>query len=265
MSVASALNLTRDAVQAITVQHWTRWAEHLPALLLVERPAELDRWLRHAEPVAADDVLGALAQMAATDGGDDLDAAKVLAWVLLPAACRIAGSFARVSDIDEHVAAQLWIEVRSFSWQTTSRVAANIAMNTRKHLATDLSELPTASRLPIPQADAGMVLALARQYGMDGAEADDLSPMEELLSVLEWGCRCGVITGEDRLLLLDVIAAAADDPAWRLSGAALLGDKVSDSVGTHWGISGRTVRRRASASINALSQIAAGHRQAGIA
>ena len=89
--------------------------------------------------------------------------------------------------------------------------------------------------------------------------------MDELLSVLEWGCRRGLITSEDRMLLLDVIAAAADDPAWHRSGAALLGDKVSDSVGTHWGISGRTVRRRAAASISALAQVAAGQRQAGIA
>lgn len=264
MSVASALNLTRDAVQAITVLHWKAWAGQCPALLLVERPAELDRWLRDAEPAAADAVLCALAQMAAADGGDDVDAAKVLAWMLLPAACRIASGFARVADIDEHVAAQLWIEVRSFSWATTTKVAANIAGRLRKHLTTDLSELPIASH-PIPQAESGVVLALARQYGIDGSDGGDHSPMEELLSVLEWGCRCGVITGEDRLLLLDVIAAAADDPAWLRSGSALLGDKVSDSVGTHWGISGRTVRRRAAASISALNQVAAGHRRAGIA
>ena len=189
-----------------------------------------------------------LAQLAAADGGDDVDAAKVLAWVLLPAACRVAGSFARVADIDEHVAAQLWIEVRSFSWQTTSKVAANIAGRLRKHLATDLSDLPSAEAPPdLAGRHRGGGLALARQYGVGGPD-DGPSPMDELLSVLEWGCRRGLITSEDRLLLLDVIAAAADDPAWHRSGAALLGDKVSDSVGTHWGISGRTVRRRAAAS-----------------
>lgn len=264
MSVASALNLTREAVQAIIVEQWPGWAARLPALLRVDHPADLDRWLRDADPAAADDVLGGLAQLAAADGGDDVDAAKVLAWVLLPAACRVAGSFTRVADIDEHVAAQLWIEVRSFSWQTTSRVAANIARNLRKHLSTDLSELPAASLLATAQADAGLVVALARQYGLGVAE-DGPSPMDELLSVLEWGCRRGLITSEDRMLLLDMIAAAADDPAWHRSGAALLGDKVSDSVGTHWGISGRTVRRRAAASISALAQVAAGQRQAGIA
>ena len=264
MSVASALNLTRDAVQTIVAQQWSGWATRLPALLRVDRPVDLDRWLRDADPVAADDVLGGLAQLAAADGGDDVDAARVLAWVMLPAACRVAGSFARVADIDEHVAAQLWIEVRSFSWQSTSKVAANIAGRLRKHLGTDLSDLPSADLPPTSLADTGVVATLARQYGLVDPE-DGPSPMDELLSVLEWGCRRGLVTSEDRLLLLDVIATAADDPTWHRSGAALLGDKVSDSVGTQWGISGRTVRRRAAASISALAQVAAGQRRAGIA
>ena len=80
--------------------------------------------------------------------------------------------------------------------------------------------------------------------------------MEELLSVLEWGCQTGVITDTERLLLLDVITTAAEEPTWLRSGAALFGDMVSDRVGTQWGISGRTVRRRAVASISALAAVA---------
>ena len=55
MSVASALNLTREAVQAIIVEQWPGWAARLPALLRVDHPADLDRWLRDADPAAADE------------------------------------------------------------------------------------------------------------------------------------------------------------------------------------------------------------------
>ena len=43
MSVATALNLTREAVQAIIVEQWPGWAARLPALLRVDHPADLDR------------------------------------------------------------------------------------------------------------------------------------------------------------------------------------------------------------------------------
>ena len=92
MSVASALSLTREAVQGIIVEQGPGWAARRPPLPGVDQPAARDRWLRDADPAAADDVLGGLAQLAAADGGDDVDAAKVLAWVLLPAACRVAGT-----------------------------------------------------------------------------------------------------------------------------------------------------------------------------
>ena len=269
MSVATALNMTRETVLEVVVQRWPEWSQHLPALRLIDRPDDLEGWLRNADPGAADEVLRALAHLAAADGLNDLDAATVLVWVMLPGACRVAAGFARTPDIDEHVAAQLWIEVRSFSWQTTSRVAANITGRLRKHLRADLSEPALVSLTPTvapATTGTGIVVALAHQYGLDAVAGpgEEATAMEELLSVLEWGCLCGVITSQDRLLLLDVIAAAADQRTWLSSGASLLGDKVSDAVGTHWGISGRTVRRRAAASINALAEIAA-HQRIGIA
>jgi hypothetical protein len=59
-------------------------------------------------------------------------AAGVLAWVLLPGACSVARRLRSLSlRIDELVAAQLWIEVRSFPWQRLWKVAANILGNLR--------------------------------------------------------------------------------------------------------------------------------------
>lgn len=260
MSVATRLDLTRPAVQDITARQWPQWSATLPALTLVDQPTEVDRWLEAADPASADQVLRALAQLAATDGGNDIDAAKVLAWVLMPAACRLAGRLARRSDdIDEHVAAQLWIEVRSFSWQTTGRVAANISARLRKHLIADLVDPPAAlAAVSLSREYGGQLAARARAFGVEviPGPGEDVSPMEELLSVLEWGCQRGVITDTDKLLLLDVVTTAAEEPTWLRSGAALFGDTVSDRVGTQWGISGRTVRRRAVASISALAAAA---------
>ncbi len=263
MSVATALNLTRETVQDIAAQRWPQWSAALPALALVDQPTEVDRWLLRADPASADQVLRALAQLAATDGENDTEAATLFAWVLLPAARTVAGRF-RKPEVDEHVAAQLWIEVRSYPWQRTSaRVATSIAGRLRKHLVAELDDPPvTPATLEPAREHAGLLAVLVREYGMEvvPGPGEDASPMEELLSVLEWGCRRGVITDNDRLLLLDVIATAAEEPSWLKSGAALLGDVVSDRVGTQWGISGRTVRRRAAASIHALAAAAPGMR-----
>jgi hypothetical protein len=259
MSVATALNLTRETVQEIAVQRWPQWSAALPALTQVDQPTEVDRWLLRTDPAVADQVLRALAQLAATDGENDTVAATLLAWVMLPAARNVAGRFGRGPEVDEHVAAQLWIEVRSYPWQTNARVAPSIAARLRKHLAAELDDPPvTPATLEPAREHAGLLAVLAREYGMEvvPGPGEDVSPMEELLSVLEWGCRRGVITDNDRLLLLDVIATAAEEPSWLKSGAALLGDVVSDRVGTQWGISGRTVRRRAAASIHALAAAA---------
>jgi hypothetical protein len=76
--------------------------------------------------------LQALARLASPAGGDSVPAAGVLAWVLLPGACSVARRLRSLSlRIDELVAAQLWIEVRSFPWQRLWKVAANILGNLR--------------------------------------------------------------------------------------------------------------------------------------
>ena len=94
--------------------------------------AGLPDWLWHATPAEADRALLHLAFLAARDGGDDLAAAGVLAWVLLPGAQAIVRALARTTSvIDEVVAAQLWVQVRTFPWRTGHRVATNILWSTR--------------------------------------------------------------------------------------------------------------------------------------
>ena len=56
-----------------------------------------------------------IAGLAAQHDGDDVPAAAVLAWLLVPGASLLANRLTTLSPaIDQLVAAQLWIEVRTF-------------------------------------------------------------------------------------------------------------------------------------------------------
>lgn len=58
----------------------------------------------------------ALARLAATDAGNDMDAAYVLAWVMLPAAVVVVPCVQHLDpeNVDKVIASNLWIVVRSF-------------------------------------------------------------------------------------------------------------------------------------------------------
>jgi hypothetical protein len=61
--------------------------------------------------------LHALATLAAADGGNDVAAAAALACALMPGACILANRLRTLAvQIDQIVAAQLWVEVRTFPW-----------------------------------------------------------------------------------------------------------------------------------------------------
>lgn len=141
MSVATQLGLA-DPDQELLAQArqaWTGWCVEHPALGVVEDLLDLPAWLKAASPQDADDVLHALAQMASPRSGDDITAAGALAWLLLPGACLVAHRLRSLTNrIDEVVAAQLWLEVRSFRWESLRKVAANITMNTRRGVLRDL-------------------------------------------------------------------------------------------------------------------------------
>lgn len=66
---------------------------------------------------------------------------------MMPSATVLAHQLRTLSeDIDCHVAAQLWIAVRTFPWRTTGPVAANLNRNLRKKVLQDL--VPTSSPIP---------------------------------------------------------------------------------------------------------------------
>jgi hypothetical protein len=254
MSVVLALGLDDDRVIDLMERRWLQWCQEMPSLGLLTEPALVDVWRRSAPAQDVDSVLLGLAELAADDGGDDVDAAAVLAWLLLPSAVRLSAELVEADrDIDEHIAACLWIEVRTFDWRTSRRVAANIAWRLRRRVLMEIGDL---SRL-----DSHGDRTRARTVVDDEiarVDVEDLDPYsataaDALLSVLAWGCAQGVITSAERLLLIDLVAAASISSGLPDS-IPLLGNRASDRVATRWGTSGRTVRRRAKASIAALAR-----------
>ncbi|MGF3990603.1 hypothetical protein ACQX7T_15305, partial [Staphylococcus aureus] len=92
--------------------------------------------------------------------------------------------------------------------------------------------------------------ALVRERAEQVASSD----REDLLEVLDWAVEQALLSEADTGLLVDVVAAAARSTSGPPAGGWLLGDQASELVGAELGVSGRTVRRRAKRSIEALAE-----------
>lgn len=241
MSVAESFGLTAGKINDLIDMHWPEWVAEAPDLELVPATERLCDWLRKAPPEEADLVLRGLARLAHEGAGTSPDAAFVLAWVMMPSATVLAHQLRTLSeDIDCHVAAQLWISVRTFPWRTTGRVAANLNRNLRKKVLQDL--VPTSSPFP-PDGD---------DVVQNEQQPDAL---EELIEILGDGLKAEVIGQDDVDLLLAVMDAAAQLVPPSGPGIGITGDRVSTHIGKLHGCSPRTIRRRIKRSTGALSQL----------
>lgn len=247
MSVTQAIGYTTDQIEQMIREHWQGWAEVAPDLCLVPDPLQLKRWLTDSDRRDADRILRGLAQLASVDGADSIKAAAVLAWLLVPAATLVAHHLGALhQDMDQLVAGQLWIEVRTYPWQTTGRVAANVRFNVRKKLLKDLG-----ATLPmwLPLDEVRSSTRDPEQYN------------SEILAILIDGLDAEVISQDDFDLLLAVLDAAERIPVQPFTGLRLTGNKVSEAVAADRTVTGRTVRRQTTGSIRALAEFAAERRQ----
>jgi hypothetical protein len=294
MSVGDKLGLEADGdrgLLAVAGMRWPDWVAADPRLGVVPEFGELRDWIASVPWDASDEVLLALAMLAAPDGGDDLAAAGALVKCLLPGACRLAASLtamtptgfrghqpatatARGDWIDELVAAQLWIEVRSFPWRRRRKVAANILADTRAGCLRELGSHSQLIRVDRAWANTTVVddrggdgLALMSQPasvvgGAGGPGGGELSAAEELLEVLDQARAKDIISEADRVLLLCLVAEA-DQVSLRGRGfGGLLSDEVSELVAGQVGVSPRTVRRHAGRAVKALAGATPGNRGA---
>jgi hypothetical protein len=263
MSVADQLDLRDEScgLLALADRRWGIWATAYPALAQCCGVREMRSWLPGASQADADRALHALATLAAVDGGDDVAAAAALAWALMPGACTLANRLRTLHwHIDEIVAAQLWVEVRTFPWQRLRKVAANVLMNTRTGVLRECdakSQLertdPTWSRTSVIDPEG----SFWRSYVSRHPERPT-RPARDLVELLGWACKNKVITDDDRALLLCLVEAA-DRAAFRRDRGrgGLLANDVAEAVARQWGIAASTVRRRAGESVDALASACA--------
>lgn len=257
VSITHMLSLEEDQLVSVAAQRWLAWC-HTEPRLAVCQAAQLPQWRGQASPEQVNELLRGLARLAAFDGGDDPDAARLLAWLVLPAVLRVRRELRSLpGEVDAIMAAQLWLEVRSLPWQRPFWVAAKIASRVRDATFAECGVV-TPRRRHIAVVSVG--------EGMDNlpspvtVEPDD--PAVLLSEVLAWACERQLISAEDRLLLVSLVTTArtlednADQHGRTGSVAGLGGREVSELVGRQLGVCGRTVRRRAKRCLDSLTAAA---------
>lgn len=259
MSLATQLGLEQPHGDLLVsaCARWKEWQCTHPVLGVCDDLLDLPGWVRLATPDEANEVLLALAELGAADGGDDPAATAALLWLLLPGAVGIAHALMPLSErIDELVAAQLWISARTVSWAKGIWVAATVLMNTRREVMTDLglSMDPRAARAEVPSADPELLMAPgvgARPVGVcvpQGAAAADIGALHELL---EDATGAGVVDEDDCHLLLR-LAEHADTPRGGRGRGGLFARSSAADVAREWSVSRATVTRRAERALRAL-------------
>ncbi len=226
-----------------------RWGRLEPAftgpVCLRQLMADLGRG---GDPHRADEVLGALVRLAAADGHDDPDAVLLLLHLLSDGAIALA---ARLSDLTGDVlglvVGELTVQIRAFPWRRRTRAyAANLLLDTKTALWRELRPhrtrtCPGAGEVLVDPTDARRVAGLFDRSVPDGD--GDL----DLLDLLIWAKRTGVVDAEDLALLLHVEHAREQGGAAQLRAAA------------EWGINERTLRRRRERTLTALQAASAGY------
>ena len=104
----------------------TAWATRATALAGLRSVGDLPAMVaEHVPPARADDVIGALVRLAATDGADDPDALLVLLHLLSGGVQALATKLAHLSDnILALVVGELTCRIRRYPWQRRTRAHA---------------------------------------------------------------------------------------------------------------------------------------------
>lgn len=246
MSVASALGLQDldrgELVQAADA--WARWQSEHPVLGACDSLAHVPGWVRSVHPEEANELLLALGQLGAVDGGDEPAACSALIWLLLPGAASVVAGLSGVRDIDQLVASQLWICTRTVNWRGRVRVAATVLMNTRRDVLRELQRGRGQCRL----LRQGEELEIATWDEQD----EPSHARDHLYDLLEDAAASGVLDREEIEVLLR-LADICDSPVIRRGNAGLSSQAGLRLVGQELGVSGPTVWRRASRALAKLA------------
>lgn len=254
--IATLLGIGADSdLLQQAARRWPAWAAQYPVLDAAS-DAESFFTLRvraHADAPETQQALHALATLAAVDGGNDTAAAAALALQLMPGMILLSNRLRRSvgPDVDQVIASQLWLEVRSFPWQRLEKVSGNIYMNTRHHVMAELG---------VPSHVARTDIAWSRTATTDipdhaaAQEMPEEDAAVEVARILGWACENGMLSTYDRDLMLSLVEAADREPPSRTGrSGGLLSNRASRDIAKTFGTSEQTVRRRVRNSIDTLS------------
>jgi hypothetical protein len=220
-----------------------RWRELEPSLSSVGSLGDLASiTAAGSDPAHSDLILGALVRIAATDGGDDPDAAVTVLHLLQPGLSLVRRRLlvAGIAEAGPLVVGQAMIQVRSFPWRRRTRAhAANILRDTAKLLSREFAPAWSGHEVLVDPQRWREVRDQALAHPL-GADAWVLDEDFDLPGLVDWAVRAGVVDTQELGVLLDYAAQRARN------GSA------HARVATARGISVRTCKRHCAAALAGL-------------
>lgn len=264
MSVQELLGLEDDGLLVQQIHHtWETWSRRDPRLRAAPDFTSFIAWREQAPPDQVDAALQALATLGAVDGGDDPVAAAALAFLMLPSARRTALSLSPMAEnIDEFVASQLWIEVRTFPWQRHPRAAVHILRATRAGVLYQLGEPGQVARHErawaevVLSRDGTDTIIDATSTWSTAAEVAYDDPEVELDHYLTWATDHGYITGTQLDLIRHALAGMRTNPPRYVHTklAGFTADNVIESVCAQTGMGRTHTKAEVANAITALAK-----------
>ena len=221
-----------------------RWALREPTLAGLNCEQLSDLLRQGVDPALADALLGALVRLGAAAGGADPDAVLLLLHLLSDGAAALAGRLGDLADdVLGLIVGELTVQIRAFPVERRTRAyAANLLHDTRAAVLRELlphrsRSRPHAAEVLVDPTDPQRARLLFEQKVSDDQDVD-------LLDLLVWAERTGVVDGRDVVALLATERARDERPdAQRRFVAA---------AAAAAGMSPRTTQRRHRQALTAL-------------
>ncbi|MEA5055306.1 hypothetical protein [Raineyella sp.] len=256
MSIEKAMGLGERLAAAEALVPW--WGLRHRLLGELATLDDVSRAARTGTVQDRDEVLRDLARLANKDGGDCEEAAAVLCKLLIPGVVSKLMTprgfrSIRLEELNREAAFNLWVECRSFPWESDLLVPSHIVWRVRRLTlaAFGVADPRRADRSWANTVTFGDCSERAKPLWSTPDEPE--SAAEELDRYLAAAQEQGLVSADD-VELLCALAVAAGESGTRAAGAqGLMGVQVSDAVGRRLGLAGRTVRRRTARSLAALS------------
>ncbi len=254
MSVADYFGLDDPESPLMTEARagWTRWCANEPNLAVVADLTDLRTWTRRAAREEKDRLLGRLAQIST----DDKAARIALVWLLLPGAVRLADNLRDLTpEVDDLVAAQLWIEVARSHRHPARGVAKAVLNSTRREV---LAELGVGSKGRRGDRMWSQTVLLDRFEDLAvQIEPERVDSHDELAEVLDAALRDNAVDGIDIWLLHELaVAADAEDAPLRRGRCGLTSPALVDALARLRPEAARTLRRRVGKAVDQLAAYA---------